>query len=145
MSENKQKQKLVERVLVHHKIDKPRDGIGGTISVLEIAELGEGVACVYDSLREFDIFFDVGDWDLADSGQGRYGIMLNAAREGILQYWEMRADYGMVCLVQDRWDPASYQGRSSFLKAHEAAKVLLTPKNQNVHLYNTPRVGISLD
>jgi len=131
--------------MIHHEADKPRDGKGGTISVREIAELGEGVVCVHDSLGEFDIFFDVDSWDVADSAEGIYCIMLNSVREGIARYGKMKDNYRMVCIVQDRWDPTSYQTRSSFFRAHEASRVLLKPKNQGAQLYDAPVVGDSLN
>lgn len=131
-------QTLVERIFTHHEVDKPGDGEGGIIYVRKIAELGKGIACVLDSLGEFDIFFDVNSWELADATKGIYGTMLEYAREGIVQYEKMREDYGMLCVVQDRWDPASYQGRSSFSKAHQAASKLLKPKNSETQLYDQP-------
>lgn len=139
------KKTLVERVLIYHSVDKPGDGNDGTLSVRDMAELGEGVVCVYDSLGEFDIFFDVDSWGVADSAEGRYSIMLESVKEGIIKYEKMRRNYRMVCVVQDQWDPASYLGRSSFSQAHEASKVLLKSKNPDARLYDAPRVRSSLN
>ena len=132
---------LLERILTHHSKDKPRNGSGGTLEVVAAAELGQGVVCVYDSDGEFDIFFDVNEWELANEAQGIYGrLMLDAAKKGIKQYKKMKKDYGMVCIVQDRWNPASYQGKSNFSQAHEAAQALLFTKQPQAQLYSDPIV-----
>ena len=140
MPEDTRKQTLVERIWTYHEVDKPRDGEGGTLSVVKIAELGEGVACAQDSLGEFDIFFDTDDWELANVPKGRYGIMLKSAQEGITRYGKMREDWGMVCVVQDRWNPASYLGGSAFFQALEAMHALLRPINPSCYLYDTPKL-----
>lgn len=140
MPGNDGKRTLVERIRAYHEADKPRDGSGGTLAVVKMAELGEGVACVHDSLGEIDLFFDTDDWQLVDVAKGRYRLFLGSAQEGITQYGKMRERYGMVCVVQDRWNPTSFQCRTSFSQALEAARALLRPRNPDCHLYDTPRV-----
>ena len=144
MSNVDKERSLIERILDHHVKDTPSNRNGGRLEVVQIAELGRGVACVYDSDGEFDLFFEVSKWEIVNEARGIYGrLMLEAAKEGIVQYKKLEDDYGMVCIIQDRWDPASYMGKSSFVKAHEAARCLLSPKEPQAQLYDKPKVLFS--
>lgn len=91
-------------------------------------------------LYEFDIFFDTDYWQVTDKcSHDFYRIMLDYVKEAIKVCDEMNQRYGMVCVVQDRWNPASVQRRSSFLEAHEAVQVLLKPKRSDAKFYAIPK------
>ena len=126
---------LVERILEHHHVDKPRDGHGGRLSVVQIVEFAEGVACVQDSLGEYDLFFDTNQWELTEVAGGIYRSFLETAKQGVALYEKMRKKYGMVCIVEDRWNPWFARRRNSFISAYEAAQALLKPKDASSSWY----------
>ena len=127
------KRSLVERILTYHRKDKPKDWKGGRLEVRQIAQLGQGVACVYDSEKEFDLFFDVDEWDLGTKGLEHY----NVAEESL--DLAMGSIYGMACIMEGKAGP-DHQRMDSFYRAQEVARKLLRPKQIQSELYDLPMI-----
>lgn len=118
------------RVGTYYRENELPDGRGRRLQAIRLAELGQGVASVLDSLNEVDIFFDLERWKVAKSAPRPYSLFLEGVRENALKNAAfLRAKYGMTVIAESAWHPYYGRRHASFAASFEAAKAYLIQNN----------------